>query len=162
MVRGRPAFPVGGGARNRGGLCHGPTDLARQQTTIAKQQETRAIEQARIADQQRKLAEERRMTALSRQLAAQAVGESATDLDSALLEAVEAFRAAPTFEARHALLSVLFYSPHLRQFVSGPPHAWRTAALSRDGRTVVALDEDSGNVFIEATTGEVAGDGRVS
>ena len=103
-----------------------------------------------IADQQRKLAEDRRVTALSRQLAAQAVGETATDLDSALLEAVEAFRAQPTFEARKALLAVLFYSPHLRQFVRGPRHAWRTAALSRDGRTVVALDEDSRNVVIEA------------
>jgi WD40 repeat protein len=105
-----------------------------------------------IADQQRKLAEDRRVTALSRQLAAQAVGETATDLDSALLEAVEAFRAQPTFEARKALLAVLFYSPHLRQFVRGPHHAWRTAALSRDGRTVVALDEDSRNVVIEAAT----------
>ena len=105
-----------------------------------------------IADQQRKLAEDRRMTALSGQLAAQAVGESATDLDSALLEAVEAFRTQPTFEARKALLAVLFYSPHLRQFIRGPRHAWRTAVLSRDGRTVVALDEDSRNVVIEAAT----------
>jgi WD40 repeat protein len=125
------------------------SNVARQQTTIAKEQTTRAVEQARIADQQRRLAEDRRMTALSRQLAAQAVGESAIDLDRALLEAVEAFRAAPTFEARQALLAVLFYSPHLRQFVSGPRRVWRTAAMSRDGRTVVALDEDSGNVVIE-------------
>ncbi len=101
------------------------------------------------------------MTALSRQLAAQAVGESAVNLDSALLEAVEAYHAAPTFEARQALLSVLFYSPHLRQFVRGPRHVWRTASMSRDGRTIAALDEDSGNVVIETAAGkslEVAGE----
>jgi WD40 repeat protein len=128
----------------------GQRNFARQQATIANEQRSRAVEQARIADQQRQLAEDRRMTGLSRQLAAQAIGETATNLDGSLLEAVEAFRAAPTFEARHAMLAVLFYSPHLRQFVSGPRHAWRTAALSRDGRTVVALDEDSRNVVIEA------------
>jgi hypothetical protein len=142
----------------------GQRNVAREQSAVAKEQRGRAVEQARIADQQRQLAEERRITALSRQLAAQAVGESALHLDGALLEAVEAFRASPTFEARHALLSVLFYSPHLREFVRGPPHAWRTAALSRNGRIVVALDEDSRNVVIEAagersieTLGEVNG-----
>ena len=144
------------------------SDLARQQTGIARDQTSKAVEQARIAEQQRQLAEERRVTALSRQLAAQAVGDTATGLDGALLEAVEAFRAAPTFEARQALLAVLFYSPHLRQFVSGPRHAWRSAALSRDGRTVVALDEDSGNVVVETaseksleTAGEINGRGAV-
>jgi WD40 repeat protein len=128
----------------------GQRNFARQQAAIANEQRSRAVEQARIAEQQRQLAEDRRMTGLSRQLAAQAVGETATDLDGALLEAVEAFRAAPTFEARQALLAVLFYSPHVRKFARGPRHAWRTAALSRDGRTVVALDEDTGNVVIEA------------
>lgn len=131
----------------------GQRNVARQQTAVAREQKNRAVEQAHIADKQRQLAEERRITALSRQLAAQAVGETATGLDGALLEAVEAFRAAPTFEARKALLAMLFYSPHLRQFVRGPTHAWRTAALSRDGRSIVALDEDSGNVVIEAATG---------
>ncbi len=143
-------------------------DLARQQTVIANEQRSKAVEQARIADQQRQLAEDRRMTALSRQLAAQAAGDTALALDGALLEAVEAFRAAPTFEARRALLALLFYSPHLRQFIRGPRHVWRTAVLSRDGGTVVALDDDSGNVVIEAATeksletvGEVNGRGKV-
>lgn len=144
-------------------------NLARQQTAIANVQRSKAVEQARIADQQRQLAEDRRMTALSRQLAAQAAGDTALDLEGALLEAVEAFRAAPTFEARQALLAVLFYSPHLRQFTRGPRHTWRTAALSRDGGTAVALDDDSGNVIIEAATerslltvGEVNGRGKVT
>ena len=79
-------------------------NFAQQQTTIARAQSARAIEQARIAEQQRKLAEERRVTALSRQLAAEAVGQSAVNLDGALLEAVEAYHASPTFEARQALL----------------------------------------------------------
>ncbi len=91
--------------------------------------------------------------ALSRQLAAQAVGEMDVGLDGALLKGVEAYRAAPTFEARQALLAVLFYSPHLRRFVTGPPHRWLTAALSRNGRTIVALDADTGNVLIQ-TAGE--------
>ena len=139
----------------------GQRNVAQKQTAIAKEQSARAIEQARIAEQQRKLAEERRVTALSRQLAAEAVGESAVNLDAALLEAVEAFRTSPTFEARQALLSVLFYSPHLRQFVRGPRHVWRTASMSRDGRTIAALDEDSGNVVIETAAGkslDVAGE----
>ncbi len=102
------------------------------------------------ATRQRNVARQQTMTALSRQLAAQSAGESSIRLDGALLEAVEAFRSGPTFEARQALLTVLFYSPHLRQFVRGPQHAWRTAALSREGRTIVALDEDSRNVVIEA------------
>jgi WD40 repeat protein len=125
------------------------THIAQQQTTFAEKQKSLAVEQARVADQQRKLAEERRVTGLSRQLAAQAVGDSALNLDDALLEAVEAFRAEPTFEARQALLSVLFYSPHLRQFARGPRHAWQTAAMSRDGRTIVAIDADSKNVIVE-------------
>ena len=139
----------------------GNENVAQKQTAIAKEQSAQAMEQARIAEQQRKLAEERRVTALSRQLAAQAVGESGVNLDAALLEAVEAYHAAPTFEARQALLSVLFFSPHLRQFVRGPRHVWRTAAMSRDGRTIAALDEDSGSVVIETAAGkslEVAGE----
>ena len=142
----------------------GQRNFARQQSAIANEQKSKAVEQSHIADQQRRLAEERQKTALSRQLAAQAVGDKALNLDSALLEAVEAYRAAPTFEADQALLAVLFYSPHLRRFTVGPRHAWRTAALSRDGRTIVALDEDSGNVVLEAaaatsleTAGEVSG-----
>ncbi len=127
---------------------------AQKQTAIAKTESARAVEQARLAEQQRKLAEERRVTALSRQLAAQAVGEAGVSLDGALLEAVEAYHAAPTFEARQALVSVLFYSPHLRQFVRGPRHVWRTASMSRDGRTIVALDEDSGSVVIETAAGK--------
>lgn len=140
------------------------TAIANQQTAVANEQKSKAVEQSHIADQQRRLAEERQMTALSRQLAAQAVGDKALALDSALLEAVEAYRAAPTFEADQALLAVLFYSPHLRRFTVGPRHAWRTAALSRDGRAIVALDEDSGHVVVEAaaatslqTAGEVSG-----
>jgi WD40 repeat protein len=124
--------------------------------------------QRNVARRQTVVAEARRMTALSRQLAAQAIGEAATDLDGALLEAVEAFRAEPTFEARQALLAVLFYSPHLREFVRGPRHTWRTAALSLDARTIVALDEDSRTVVIESaaerslgTIGEVTGQERL-
>ncbi len=94
------------------------------------------------------------MTALSRQLAAEAVGQSAVNLDGALLEAVEAYHASPTFEARQALLSVLFYSPHLRQFVRGPRHVWRTASMSRDGRTMAALDGDTGSVVLERAAGK--------
>jgi len=143
-------------------------NVARHETVIAKEQTGKAVEQAHIADQQRQLAEDRRMTALSRQLAAQAVGEMPLRLDRALLEGVEAFRAAPTFEARQALLSVLVYSPHLRYFVTGPPHNWRAAALSRDGRTIVTLDDDTGAVYIQSATersleilGELDGHGRV-
>ena len=81
------------------------------------------------------------------------MGQSAVNLDGALLEAVEAYHAAPTFEARQALLSVLFYSPHLRQFVGGPRRISRTAWMSRDGRTMAALDEDRGSVVLETAAG---------
>ncbi len=125
------------------------TAVATEQTAVAKEQKGRAEEQARIADEQRQLAETRRTTALSRQLAAQAGGDTATGLDAAMLEAVEAYRTAPTFEARKALLTVLLYSPHLRRFLRGQRHTWRSGSLSRDGRTMAAIDEDSRRVYLE-------------
>jgi len=93
--------------------------VAQQQSAIAIEQRRRALEQARIADRQRQLAEDLQMTALSRQLSAQSLADSAVTFDRALLEAVDAFRISPTFEAKRALLAGLTYSPNPRRFLRG-------------------------------------------
>jgi hypothetical protein len=79
-----------------------------------------------------------RYSKLDRQLAAQALTQLHEDrLDLALLLAVEAYRAADTFEARSSLFTVLEYNPRVLTFLRGN-HGGETVAFSPDGRTLAA------------------------
>jgi WD40 repeat protein len=126
---------------------------AEEQRTAAEEQRGIAVKQRHIADlrrqeadAQRQRAEEERQTAISRQLAAQALSQLSSRLDLALLQGVQATLVRDTDEARSALLSSLFYSPHLRRFLWREPGTLRNAVFSADGRMLVALADDSGAI----------------
>ncbi len=80
--------------------------------------------------------------ALSRQLAALAAAEPIERLDRALLLAVEADRAANTFEAQGALLAGLTKAPPLAAFLHGRGKPAGAIAFSPDGKVFAAALED--------------------
>ncbi len=132
---------------------------ASRQSRIADEQRQAAEEQRRVAEarrqeaeQQRQRAEDERQLALSRQLAAQALGQMSTRLDLGLLQSVQASAVRDTRESRSALLAALFSSPHLGQFLWNEPGTLKTAALSGDGRTVLALLEETGALRLQSIT----------
>ncbi len=107
-------------------------------TIIAFAQCQQAVAQRKLADERRMEAEQQARIALSRQLAAQALTQLNEDrLDLALLLAVEAYRAADTFEARNSLFTGMEYNPRLRTFLRGT-HGEGTVTFSPDGRTLAA------------------------
>lgn len=77
---------------------------------VALQQRDAALAERNEATRQSNLS-------FSRALAAQAATEQDGDLDLSLLLSIEAFAAAPTVEARSALLSGLTRIPHVAQFL---------------------------------------------
>ncbi|MGH7304519.1 MAG: toll/interleukin-1 receptor domain-containing protein, partial [Candidatus Rokuibacteriota bacterium] len=149
---------------------------ALRQSQIANEQRQAAEEQRRVAEvrrreaeQQRQRAEDERQLALSRQLAAQALGQMSSRLDLGLLQSVQASAVRDTREARSALLAALFYSPHLGRFLWNEPGTVKTAALSGDGRTVLALLEETGALRLQSIAdgglralGTFPGDSRVT
>jgi WD40 repeat protein len=121
---------------------------AEAQRRTADEQRLIAEERRQEADKQRLRAEDERQIAISRQLSAQSLNRVSSRLDLALLQGVQATLVRDTVEARSALLSSLSFSPHLRRFLWGEPGTLSNAALSADGRTLLALREDSGTLRI--------------
>ena len=66
-----------------------------------------AVVSATLAVRQSRRAESQRQLAVSRSLSTQAVAKRGQDRDVAALMSVEAYRLAPTLDARHAVLGIL-------------------------------------------------------
>jgi WD40 repeat protein len=100
-----------------------------------------AITAGLVAAQQRAEAVRAQGTALSRQLAAQALALVDSEPTTGMLLGVEAFRAAPTVEARGALLSTSAHHAYQGE-LTGHTGAVSEAAFSPDGRTLVTVSSD--------------------
>jgi WD40 repeat protein len=94
-----------------------------------------------FALQQTRRAEERLRVTQSQELAARGRSLAKERLDVALLLTLEAYRTAPTAQARTALLETLQYSPYLARFVLPPSSTARTAAFSSDGAMIAIATE---------------------
>ncbi|MFI6500538.1 hypothetical protein [Nonomuraea typhae] len=79
--------------------------------------------------------------ALSRQLAAQSLGLTSTQTGTAKLLSVQAFRVAPTAEARGALLSMSAHQQY-RTELTGHTNAISEVNFSPDGRILVTAGKD--------------------
>ncbi len=115
--------------------------VADEQRGVAETARQVAETRRQEAEAQRRRAEDERAIALSRQLAAQAVGAMSSRLDVALLQAAQAVAVRATEEAESALLATLVHSPHLRRFLWDEPATLSAAALSADGRVLLAQTE---------------------
>ncbi|MGV9248992.1 nSTAND1 domain-containing NTPase [Streptomyces sp. NPDC003710] len=93
-----------------------------------------------VARQQRRDALRAQRAAVSRQLAAEALGLVESRPVTAMLLSVEAFRAAPTFEARSAMLTVSAHQ-YYRAELSGHDDAVSEAAFGPDG-TLATVSRD--------------------
>ena len=108
------------------------------ETERAQKDEATAKEQTRIAKEQTRIAKEKASIATSRQLAALSVSERNKRLDRSLLLAVEALRAANTFEARDTLYKALEERPGLKRFLHTSEGNVQSVAFSPDGKTLAA------------------------
>ncbi|MEO1553826.1 MAG: toll/interleukin-1 receptor domain-containing protein [Pseudomonadota bacterium] len=104
---------------------------------VALQQRDAAVAERNEANRQSSLS-------FSRALAAQAATEQNGDLDLSLLLAIEAFAAAPTVEARSALMSGLTRFPHVDQFLR-PSQEVGSGAVSDNFCTLSSVQ--AGQVF---------------
>ena len=96
-----------------------------------------ALDAKRAAQEAAQEAEKQAGIGQSRRLANQAtVLLQKGKLDRALLAATEAYRSAPTFEARDALLAGV-HVPHLRSFLHGPARSQPELAMSGDGKVLI-------------------------
>jgi len=114
---------------------------AEEQRRRAEQQTSVAEEQRRVADVERRDAEEQKHTADSRGLAAAAQLGRSTYSDRSLLLGIEAFRTAPTFEARNALLTGLQNNRGLVTSFYHDDPAW-SVAFSPDGKRLASAGSD--------------------
>ena len=99
-----------------------------------------------VALQQREEAVRAQRTALSRQLAFQALARVDSEPTTGMLLAVEAFRMAPTAEARGALLSMSARDAYQGE-LTGHTGAVSDAAFSPDGRTLATVSSDRTTVL---------------
>lgn len=90
--------------------------------------------------QTRQALDEQRQS-LSRQLAAQALGLANAQPSTAMLLSVEAYRTAPTSEARGALLTMSTHEAY-RGELSGHANAVSDVAFSPDGTTLATVSKD--------------------
>jgi WD40 repeat protein len=100
-----------------------------------------------VARFQRNEAVRQRDLALSRQIGSQSLRLIDSNLDTALLLAVEASRTADTFDAKNALLSALVRSPSLSCFLHGHHAGVTSATFSPDGKMVASGSSDDGVVI---------------
>ena len=117
-----------------------------------------AFQQEAEAKRQRDVAEERARIAQSRQLALAASGSMPSDLDRALLLAVEAAKVSPTFEARKVLWESLNSMPTLERFLESAGAPVTALAFDRDGRYVAAGHKDGAFTVWEVEGGRIATD----
>ena len=94
-----------------------------------------------VALVQRRDAVAQRQIAISRQLAAESLGLSGTEPGTAMLLAAQAYRTAPTIEARSALLSMSSYRGHLGKLL-GHTGAVSQIAFRPDGNTLLGVGSD--------------------
>jgi hypothetical protein len=97
------------------------------------------------ADQQALVARRQTLVAESRRLGAQALLQAG--LDWSLLLAVEAVRLDDSVDTRSALLTSLLRSPQALRVFRGDGNRLDNLTLSRDGRTLAAVD-DAGNPYL--------------
>ncbi|MEV5237965.1 hypothetical protein AB0K89_02355 [Streptomyces cinnamoneus] len=100
-----------------------------------------ALRQRQEALDQRRDAEHQRQLTLSRQLASQALGLASSRPALAKLLSVEAFRTAPTPEARGALLTMSTFQYHQGE-LTGHADAVSDVVFSPDGRTLASVGRD--------------------
>jgi WD40 repeat protein len=94
-----------------------------------------------VALVQRRDAVAQRQLAISRQLAAESLGLAHTEPDTAMLLATQAYRIAPTGEARSALLSMSIYRAHLGKLV-GHAGAVSQVVFTPDGSRLLSVGRD--------------------
>ncbi|WP_187414569.1 WD40 repeat domain-containing protein [Nonomuraea sp. PA05] len=100
-----------------------------------------AVGAGTVAFVQRRDAVAQQQTAVSRQLAAESLGLASTEPGTAMLLAAQAYRTAPTTEARGALLSMSPYRGHLGKLL-GHAGAVSQIAYLPDGNTVLSVGRD--------------------
>ncbi|MCC8242825.1 WD40 repeat domain-containing protein [Saccharothrix luteola] len=100
-----------------------------------------AVSAGTVALVQRRDAVAQRQTATSRQLAAESLGLAGTEPGTAMLLAAQAYRSAPTTEARGALLSMSPHRGHLGKLL-GHSGAVSQIAYHRDGNTLLSVGRD--------------------
>ena len=99
-----------------------------------------ALHQSSRAEEQRRIAQHEADVATSRELAADAAGRLHSDLEQALLAGLEAYRIAPTTEARAGLIASLLKSPRLLATLQAPQPGTQLndVAFTPGGRLVAA------------------------
>jgi WD40 repeat protein len=103
-----------------------------------------AFVQFRLADRRARIADSRRLATVAKTLVAD-------QLDLSMLLSIEAFRTAPTLEAKSALLGSLQQSPYLKRFLRGHTGEVLSVAYHPNGRLLVSGGEKEMIVWDLAT-----------